>query len=672
MDVKTIDRTKLKSYFIKNSIPTEGNFADLIEGMLNQKDDGIVKAPGNPLSIEAAGDDNSEKKALNIYRSFGDQTPAWTLNLNPRSKPNDPTTAKPGFNISDGEGNSRLFIDRNSGNIGIGTNEPAAKLDVKVPKNPASGEPLFRVLSANNSERLRVEHDGALKTSNHLQVDGTGDSYIKGKVGIGTTSPQQKLVIKGDQEAKDRRDPNNNMSLPGQLAIVGNAPQIDFINTKSKGWSIRVYDSKLYFIRETWQSNNLVIDEDGRVGIGTGEPGAKLHVINTNQNAEGNTLILGPTNASNLRLGYHAGYSWIQSHGAKPLAINPVGNNVGIGTESPAAKLDVKVPKNPTSGEPIFRVLSANNSERLRVEHEGALKTSNYLQVDGTGDSYIKGKVGIGTDEPSAKLHVINTNQDAGGNTLILGPTNNASHLRLGYHADYSWIQSHGSKPLAINPVGNNVGIGTTSPGAGLEINKSNTSDLALRVTSSGPGWGSGIQFTNTSQNGRTYGIYTDQQGIWHFVDESAQVDRLVIDKEGNVGIGTASPKAKLDVVGDWAQFWGRRGTFKVGEVAGDGNWHSILSKLNGHQAYELIADIGVSGRHGLTHAIVVCTYGSSNSHPGVTMTQADYVDGKIEVKWDINKSGENAPIYNYDLQIRTVTNYGTGKNISYRLTKLW
>ena len=42
--------------------------------------------------------------------------------------------------------------------------------------------------------------------------------------------------------------------------------------------------------------------------------------------------------------------------------------------------------------------------------------------------------------------------------TLTIGPTN-ASHLRIGYDREYSWVQSHGAKPLALNPIGNNVGI---------------------------------------------------------------------------------------------------------------------------------------------------------------------------------------------------------------------
>ena len=87
--------------------------------------------------------------------------------------------------------------------------------------------------------------------------------------------------------------------------------------------------------------------------------------------------------------------------------------------------------------------------------------------------------VGVGTITPEAKLQVISTPQDPNGNTLILGPVAQ-TNLRLGYHTDYSWIQSHNSRPLAINAIGNNVGIGTAAPGAKLTIS-SDSSHLQLR-----------------------------------------------------------------------------------------------------------------------------------------------------------------------------------------------
>ncbi len=45
---------------------------------------------------------------------------------------------------------------------------------------------------------------------------------------------------------------------------------------------------------------------------------------------------------------------------------------------------------------------------------------------------------------------------DANGEQLTIGNIKE-SNLRLGRHGDYSWIQSHGGKPLKINPLGNDV-----------------------------------------------------------------------------------------------------------------------------------------------------------------------------------------------------------------------
>jgi hypothetical protein len=70
----------------------------------------------------------------------------------------------------------------------------------------------------------------------------------------------------------------------------------------------------------------------------------------------------------------------------------------------------------------------------------------------------------------------------------------------------------------------------------GLIINKGATNDGALRLTSSGPGWGSGVRFENTTAN-RTYGIYVGQDGIWQFVDETAGANRMYIQPNGSVGV---------------------------------------------------------------------------------------------------------------------------------------
>lgn len=131
MQIDKRSRSDLKQWFAANAIPTDSNFADLIDGMLNQKDDGIAKLPNDALSIEAAGDATSQKKAIHFYNSFADADPTWVLSLNPRQNPADAATAQAGFSVSDSAGNSRLFIERSTGRLGVGTLEPKKKLHVQ-------------------------------------------------------------------------------------------------------------------------------------------------------------------------------------------------------------------------------------------------------------------------------------------------------------------------------------------------------------------------------------------------------------------------------------------------------------------------------------------------------------------------------------------------------------
>src|SRR4051812_9348850 len=115
------NRTDLKSFFVKNAIPTEGNFADLIDSTLNQSADGIFKPEGEALSVVAAA--SQQKRALRLYADYPAANPDWMINLNPAQDPATPNaTSRPGLGFADGTGNTRLFIDAAGGKVGIGTN----------------------------------------------------------------------------------------------------------------------------------------------------------------------------------------------------------------------------------------------------------------------------------------------------------------------------------------------------------------------------------------------------------------------------------------------------------------------------------------------------------------------------------------------------------------------
>jgi hypothetical protein len=176
--------------------------------------------------------------------------------------------------------------------------------------------------------------------------------YNTGMVGIGTSNPSDLLHVNGKIRANDLLVQN---TITGQRLTLLNAANWDHMDMfhdgataffraggAEYGLSFQVGTGTVAYGSQTY-TDVMRLLPNGNAGIGTTNPEARLQIINTNQDGGGNTLILGPTNASNLRLGYHQNYSWIQSHGSKPLVINTLGNNVGIGTDNPTkGKLHIK------------------------------------------------------------------------------------------------------------------------------------------------------------------------------------------------------------------------------------------------------------------------------------------------------------------------------------------
>ena len=141
---------------------------------------------------------------------------------------------------------------------------------------------------------------------------------------------------------------------------------------------------------------------------------------------------------------------------------------------------------------------------------------------------------------------------------------------------------------LAINPLGGNVGIGTNSPGAKFDVvnyaqidsypanasgnNAFNSGYLKL-IAGGKTGWGvgdelgkinfygsdgSGIGARNAAsivaicENGNGTSTTTFSSGLAFFTSSynANQSEKVRIDNDGNVGIGTATPNCKLDVKG--------------------------------------------------------------------------------------------------------------------------
>jgi len=168
--------------------------------------------------------------------------------------------------IQDGEGtDSALAISTD--NVGIGTTSPDRKLDVqgvqgwedsggveRAGLNPATDGADFQLLDSNGDSSIR------------LDTRSSGNSYINnGNVGIGTTSPSEKLTIGGENVPKIKLISAYNSELADGVITVNEAGSVS-IDADPSNNSV-TYETNF---RVTVDGNERMrIFSNGNVGIGT-------------------------------------------------------------------------------------------------------------------------------------------------------------------------------------------------------------------------------------------------------------------------------------------------------------------------------------------------------------------------------------------------------------------
>ena len=421
---------------------------------------------------------------------------------------------------------------------GTNTTQIATTAFVTTAVTAASGTPFYTagttndVLSNKTVNIYTNKNIGIGTSAPQNNIDVVGGVSIRSTAGASGTGFGMEINTSSNAP---RIDWVANGAYIGQFSSDNN----DFFlrNSKDNTGNIRFFTKTATFGQE-----RLTILNNGNVGIGTSTPVTNLQINNplaatasVNANAQVLRLSRPDTNSikwNNIAQFNLGSYSTaIAAASRLDLALTngldastltnvmtwQANGNVGINNTTPSAPLVVQG----VSGTGVLKLIApsvasgdnwwlgfghgtsstdANDRARIGAEIIGGGSGRLFFTTGSTGtqtramfiDEFQR--VGIGTNTPLNKLVVTGTNNSV--SALGTNQTNatfrvdgNSNHaLDMGTFTNSPWgsyIQSHNkastaSLPLSLNPVGGNVGIGTSNPISKLEVNGSATNTAAL------------------------------------------------------------------------------------------------------------------------------------------------------------------------------------------------
>ncbi len=487
-------------------------------------------------------------------------------------------------------GNERLLNILASGNVGIGTSSPQYRLTVST--TTAGNTDLVGVAYAQGlNDGAGYAFNTAVTTVGALRQQrvGVGDYALQfhnwngsslsemmtirssGNVGIGTTTPSEKLTIQGINRADVFYAASSTAtSTFGEVNLAGITGSRDnwmywggtkFMNASSTGENLSIGLGAGIAMRSGARNTTIgdgafALNTTGEDNVAVGYAALDANVSGFHNVAIGSGALGNSDSYDNVGVGRNAlsaNTSGLENVaiGMNTLSYNTTGNsNIALGRESGGDSFTESSPNRRSVIDNYMTFLGHKSSRFEGVASTtqltygtaigaGARVGCSYcIALGGIGSSAVK--VGIGTSTPTAKLTIHAYANETNRQLFTVASTTSGG----------------ATSTLFTILASGNVGVGTTSPATKLEV-----AGGGLRVA------GTGISSDTYTFGNTSFGLYggnfSPEAGRIIFGDGSGwkfsfsrgtaadPVDLVTIRDNGIVGIGSTTPSRLLTVAGD-------------------------------------------------------------------------------------------------------------------------